>query len=311
MPDEIIQVEQLKHVYTRGAGRITAVDELTFAVRRGEIFGLLGPNGAGKSTVVKVLSTILKPSGGRALVDGFDVCRNPLQVRRRLAAVLQENSVETMLSVWDNLLLYGLLHGYSRSQTARRAGSYIELLQLRPVLKQRAQSLSGGFKRRVQVAKALMVETPILFLDEATTGMDPLIKTATLKKIQEQAEQGRTVILTTQLLGEAESLCQRMILMDKGRELASGTLAELRLLSKRLLRVQLRFLKADANALKSLRELGPRQLKESAGEIIMVVSGGADEWIRKIAAFSEKWPLEHFEIHGANLEEIFLELYRQ
>jgi ABC-2 type transport system ATP-binding protein len=176
MSDAIIQVENFGHVYRRGQSPRPALDGLSFAVRRGEIFGLLGPNGAGKTTVVEILTTILRPTSGRALVAGHDVRTHPLEVRRQFAAVLQENAVETLLSTRDNLLLYGYLHGLSRSQTTRRMEEVVVLLELHEHLGQRAQALSGGNKRRLQVAKALMVETPILFLDEATTGMDPLVK---------------------------------------------------------------------------------------------------------------------------------------
>ncbi len=212
MPSDIVIVEQLRHVYRKGK---IAVDGISFRAARGEIFGLLGPNGAGKTTTVRMLTTILRPTSGRASVAGHDITREPLAVRRNIVAVLQENAVETLLSTLDNLLLYGYLHGYGRSETRKRVDRVVEALELQEHLYSRAQTLSGGYKRRLQVAKALMIDTPVLFLDEATTGMDPLIKRRVVELIRQEAARGRTVLLTTQLLDEAEALCDRMVLMRR------------------------------------------------------------------------------------------------
>ena len=309
MPQNIIEVTDLRYIYHKGGSRTAALDGLSFGVARGEVFGLLGPNGAGKTTAVKILTTILRPTSGRAVVNGYDAARQALEVRRQLAAVLQENAVETMLEVWDNLLLYGRLHGYSTAETKRRAEPVIELLELRSHLTQRAHALSGGYKRRLQLAKALMVETPILFLDEATTGMDPLIKRKAMEAIREQARAGRTVFLTTQLLDEAESLCDHMILMNRGREMASGRLSELRTLARKMFTIRLGFTSESSDAVEALRALGPKSLEVRDGEVQMDVEGSENEWIQAIARVSERWPLEHFEIRGANLERIFFELY--
>ncbi len=185
----------------------------------------------------------------------------------------------------------------------------VELLELAPYLPQRAQALSGGFKRRLQVAKALMVDTPILFLDEATTGMDPLIKRRVVQAIRDQAAAGRTIVMTTQLLDEAESLCDRMVLMNAGTAMAGGRLSELRALARKIFHLRLAFLEPSAEGLTALRELGPRHFEEEGGEVTMVVEGTEDEWIRRMARISERWPFGQFEIRGASLEEIFLELY--
>jgi len=307
---QVIQVEDLHYRYRRApAGQPPALDGLSFDVRRGEIFGLLGPNGAGKTTAVRILTTLLRPDSGRASVAGFDVVRQPLEARRSLVAVLQESAVEVMLSVSDNLTLFGYLHGLSRDETERRAAEVSELLELAEYLPRPARDLSGGYKRRLQVAKALMVDCPVLFLDEATTGMDPLIKRRIVQAIREQAAHGRTVVMTTQLLDEAESLCDRMILMNRGTAMAGGRLSELRALARKIFDIKLAFADPSAQALSALRELGPRSLAEEDGEITLVVEGSEDEWIRKMARISERWTLSRFEIRGATLEEIFVELY--
>jgi ABC-2 type transport system ATP-binding protein len=307
MPEPAIRVENLRYQYRHAP--TPALDGLDFSVGPGEIFGLLGPNGAGKSTAVKILTTILKPGGGRAFVGGRDVALHPLEARRQLAAVLQENAIETLLSVRDNLELYGRLHGLSAAETKTRAAPMIELLGLGDQLEKRAQTLSGGYKRRLQVTKALMIETPVLFLDEATTGMDPLIKRTVMNAIREQARRGRAVLLTTQLLDEAEALCDRMTLLHMGKSIASGRLAEIKGQFKKVFSISLGFTGADPLAVAALRELTPRKIEEGGGEILMTVEGREDEWIRQIAKISERWPLSHFEIRGASLEEIFIELY--
>ena len=306
MPDEIVIVEQLGHVYRKGK---VAVDGISFSVGRGQIFGLLGPNGAGKTTTVRMLTTILRPTMGRAFVAGHDVAREPLAVRRNIVAVLQENAVETLLSTLDNLLLYGYLHGYSRAETRKRVDRAVESLQLQEHLHARAQTLSGGYKRRLQVAKALMIDTPVIFLDEATTGMDPLIKRRVVELIREEAARGRTVVLTTQLLDEAEALCDRMVLMKDGKVLSAGTMAELRQRAHKAFRLFVRFQHDTPESTALLKSLSPRTMKTVHGEYEITVEGSEDQWIREMARISERHPLEHLEIRAADLEEIFFELY--
>ncbi len=256
-----------------------------------------------------MLTTILRPTSGRASVAGHDVTREPLAVRRNIVAVLQENAVETLLSTLDNLLLYGYLHGYSRAETRKRVDRVVEALELQEHLYSRAQTLSGGYKRRLQVAKALMIDTPVLFLDEATTGMDPLIKRRVVNLILEEAARGRTVLLTTQLLDEAEALCDRMVLMKEGKVLAAGSMAELRQRAHRAFRLFVRFQQDTPEAAALIQSLSPRSLKTVQGEYEITVEGSEDKWIREMARISERYPLEHLEIRAADLEEIFFELY--
>lgn len=306
MSSDIVIVQQLRHVYRKGK---VAVGGISFQIGRGEIFGLLGPNGAGKTTTVRMLTTILRPASGRAVVAGHDVVREPLAVRRSIVAVLQENTVETLLSTRDNLLLYGYLHGYSRAETRRRVTRVVEALDLTEHLDTPARSLSGGYKRRLQVAKALMVDAPVIFLDEATTGMDPLIKRSVVDLIREEARRGRTVLLTTQLLDEAEALCDRMVLMKEGKVLAAGSMAELRQRAHNAFRLFVRFRHDTPEAAALLQALAPRNVRSEHGEYELTVEGSEDQWIREMARISEQHPLEHLEIRGADLEEIFFELY--
>lgn len=173
----VIEVENLVKVYRSGSrDEVRAVDGMSFTVTKGTIFGLLGPNGAGKSTMLRVLTTLSRATSGSVRILGVDVREKPLEVRRRLSAVLQDTAVELFLSVRDNLMTYARFHGLPNRTAITRADSVMQKFQLTSESDRKVQDLSGGFKRRVQVAKVFMVETPVLFLDEFSTGMDPILK---------------------------------------------------------------------------------------------------------------------------------------
>jgi ABC-type multidrug transport system ATPase subunit len=224
-----IEVDDLRKAYRSSTGELVhALAGISFNVAPGQIYGFLGPNGAGKSTLVRILTTITTPSAGRASVHGFDVVRNPLDVRRHIAVVLQQTAVETMLTVRDNLLIYAYLHGIDRGEAQKRMRSVLAEFDLEAKASETVQDLSIGTKRRVQVAKLFMIDAPIVFLDESTTGMDPLMKRRVLDRIRAEANKGRTVLLTTQVLSEAEQLCDTIMIIDHGRLLFDGGLKELK-----------------------------------------------------------------------------------
>ena len=199
-----IEVVDLKKIYSRrGRQPVRAVDGLSFAVKPGSIFGLLGPNGAGKTTTLRILTTLARPTAGTARVGGFDVVRDALRVRERIAVVIQESAAELFLTVRDNLTTFARFHGLKGEEIGRRADRVIGQLGLDGEVARKVMDLSGGFRRRVQVAKVFMVDTPIVFLDEFSTGMDPLLKRSVMALLRESAENGRTIVLTTQILHEA------------------------------------------------------------------------------------------------------------
>ena len=220
-----IDIRDLVKVYhPRRAEPVRALDRLSLQVGTGEIFGLLGRNGAGKTTLLRILTTLIPPTEGSASVLGFDLHRHPLEIRKRLCVVLQENAVEIFLSVVDNLATYARFHAIPRNEVSGRIERVLDQFGLTEHRNQKVNDLSGGFKRRVQVAKVFMVDKPLVFLDEATTGMDPINKRATLDAIREQARQGRTILLTTHILEEAEELCDTIAIIDRGRVVATGDL---------------------------------------------------------------------------------------
>ncbi|HVL34368.1 MAG TPA: ABC transporter ATP-binding protein [Burkholderiales bacterium] len=281
---------------------------MSFYVPRGAIFGLLGPNGAGKSTLVRILSTLTVPSSGRAAVLGHDVRAEPLEARRRLAVVLQQTAAETLLTVRDNLLVYARLHGLDRRTAAARAQAVAEEFGLEERLADTVQDLSIGTKRRIQVAKIFMLEAPVIILDEATTGMDPMMKRRTLERLRAEARKGRTILLTTQVLSEAEELCDSILILHRGRTMAAGTLAELRRRAAHVFRVRLTFARVEDDLGARLQALAPAELELSGASAELVFHGEEVALLEKLAVLARSSPILEFEVRRATLEEVFVNL---
>ena len=204
------------------------VNDLSFTIQPGEMFGLLGPNGAGKSTTIRMLTTLTKPTQGQIEVAGFDVTRQPLQAKQNIGVVLQQTSVDADLSVWENMELHGRLHHIpnpQRQQSINRWLEYVELIERRKDL---VKTLSGGMKRRLQIARALLHEPKILFLDEPTVGLDPQTRRRLWEIIKGLNKQGMTMLLTTHYMDEVEYLCDRIGIMDGGKLISNGTLQQLK-----------------------------------------------------------------------------------
>jgi ABC-2 type transport system ATP-binding protein len=315
MPDFALEVENLVKMYRprrrlfgqRGAP-VCAIDHLSFAVPRGAIFGLLGPNGAGKTTLLKIVSTLLQPTSGRVSIEGIDALAEPLEVRRRIATVIQETAVEMFLNVRDNLLTFARFHGIDVDEARRRADRVIVLFGLGSELDRKVQDLSGGYRRRVQVAKVFMVNTPVLFLDEFSTGMDPILKRSVMDSLRSEAKGGRTIVLTTQILGEAEELCDDILILHKGRQVARGNLNDLKLLSQGVYEVVMTFDALPGNIESQIAAFHPIRSQVSGNTIELSVKteeAGAIEIVGQLAKLGR---VLHVEIRGASLEDIFVEL---
>src|SRR3954464_13562238 len=205
-------------------GGIRAVDGIDLEVAPGEIYGFLGPNGAGKSTTVHMLTTLLPPTSGRATVAGFDVSRDGPEVRRRIGAALQEAALDPFLTGREHFSLQGGLHGLSKADRAERAVELLERVGLTDAADRKVGGYSGGMKRRLALALALVPRPSILFLDEPTTGLDPQSRSALWGEVARLAkDDGVTVFLTTQYLEEADVLADRVGIIDKGKIVATGT----------------------------------------------------------------------------------------
>jgi ABC-2 type transport system ATP-binding protein len=209
-------------------GHTLAVDGVSLSVPRGAIFGLLGPNGAGKTTTVHLLTTLLRPDAGRALIDGIDVATDPGLVRSRIGLTGQYAAVEERLTARENLALIGRLYHLPRREIAARATELLGRFDLLPVADRVVKGFSGGMRRRLDIAMSLIARPSVLFLDEPTTGLDPRSRLAMWELIEELGDDGTTVLLTTQYLDEADRLADRIIVVDAGRVIASGSVDELK-----------------------------------------------------------------------------------
>jgi len=304
-----IEVDDLRKTYPGSSGNpVHALDGVSFQVTQDHIYGLLGPNGAGKSTVVKILSTIAGPTSGRASVLGFDVVHQPLAVRQQMTVVLQQTAAENLLTVRDNLLIYAYLHGVERRTAQQRLQAVAEEFEIGARLGDTVQELSLGTKRRIQVAKIFMLDSPLLILDEATTGMDPLMKRLVMDRLRVEARNGKTILLTTQVLSEAEELCETVMSLDRGRTMAAGTLQELRKRSAHLFRVTLTFADSTRDLASLLAPLNPTDLQIDGRTVEMVIHGEEASLLAKLADISRGVPILQFEARGPTLEEIFMAL---
>ena len=222
--EEIIKAEHLTKVF----GNQKVVDDLSFTVHRGEILGLLGPNGAGKTTTIKMLTGLVKPTKGRAIIGGYDVQQKPIETKKLFGVSPQELSFDHHLSIKEDLYFYARLYGLSRKEAKERVRETLRWARLESHAEKIGYHLSGGMQRRLLMARAMVTDPPILFLDEPTTGLDPQSRHALWDYILDLKDRGKTIILTTHYLEEAEMLCDRVIIIDYGKKIAEGTPDELK-----------------------------------------------------------------------------------
>lgn len=221
----MIQVQDLKKSFKE----VKAVQGVSFEVEAGECFGLLGPNGAGKSTIIKMLITLLKPDSGEAMVDGFSLGRDPGRVRESIGYVPQSLSVDGALTGRENLTLFGKLYGLSVGELKDRVPKILGWMDLTEAADRPVAHYSGGMVRRLEVGQAILHRPAAVFLDEPTVGLDPVARQTLWDNIRNlQKEYGMTILLTTHYMDEAQELCDRIAIMDRGRVVAIGTLSQLR-----------------------------------------------------------------------------------
>jgi ABC-2 type transport system ATP-binding protein len=221
--DSIITTAELRKSFRTKGGMVEAVRGVTFSVSRGEIFGFLGPNGAGKTTTQRMLTTLLPVDSGSAIVAGFDVARQPQDVRTRIGYVSQLGGADELATGRENLVLQGRLYGASKAQVEPRADTLARLLDLSEFADRKVSTYSGGQRRRLDIALGLVHEPAVIFLDEPTTGLDPQSRANLWDHIRALRERGTTIFLTTHYLEEADALCDRLMIMDHGQIVAEGT----------------------------------------------------------------------------------------
>ncbi|MBC7233500.1 MAG: ATP-binding cassette domain-containing protein [Chloroflexi bacterium] len=225
MHNSIVQTQGL----TRCFGPLRAVDAITLTVEAGEVFGLVGPNGAGKTTMIKMLTTLLPPTAGKASVAGFDIVRQAANVRRCIGYVPQVLSADGTLTGYENLLIFAKLYDIPRSEREQRVRDALAFMGLSDAADKLVRNYSGGMIRRLEIAQSMLHHPMILFLDEPTIGLDPLARKVVWEHIERlRADYGVTIFLTTHYMDEADSLCNRVAIMHLGKVVALGTPAELK-----------------------------------------------------------------------------------
>jgi ABC-2 type transport system ATP-binding protein len=299
-----IEAERLVRVFKE----VRAVDGIDLVVAEGEIYGFLGPNGAGKSTTVHMLTTLLPPTDGRARVAGFDVVKEGPKVRAAIGAALQEAALDPLLTGREHLRLQTALHGISGDERQRRSDELLERVGLEAAAERKVRTYSGGMKRRLDLALALVHRPRILFLDEPTTGLDPQSRTALWAEVGRLAhEDGVTVFLTTQYLEEADVLANRVGIIDHGRIVAEGTPSELK---AQIGHPTVEAIPADpeqrpqlARILEQFGELTQVSPKSCAVRLMGDEYGLADV-VRSLDAADIH--VEHIQLHAPSLDDVFL-----
>lgn len=225
----MIEVRDLSKWFNGPGGRrVTAVDAVRFTVHPGEVFGLLGPNGAGKTTTLRMLCTVLTPSDGTATVAGYDVVKEPGEVRRHVGFLSANTGVYDRMTAWELVEYYGRLHQVPPDELRARMEDLFKTLQMTEFKDVRGGKLSTGMKQKLSIARAMVNDPPVLIFDEPTAGLDVLVQRAVLENIKELRSRGKTIIFSTHIMREVERLCDRVAMMSKGKLVACGTLDELR-----------------------------------------------------------------------------------
>jgi ABC-2 type transport system ATP-binding protein len=301
-----IEVEGLVREFRKGP---RAVDGIDLAVSPGEIYGFLGPNGAGKSTTVLMLTTLLPPTSGRATVGGYDIVREGSQVRASIGAALQEAALDPILTGREHLNLQATLQGLPAADRRRRATALLERVGLSDAADRRVGGYSGGMKRRLDLALALVHSPRILFLDEPTTGLDPQSRAALWEEVARLArDEGMTVFLTTQYLEEADVLADRIGIIDHGRIVAEGTPAQLKAgIGSPTVEVA----PSDPEAGDRLAELLTRfgELRRNGRGSVTVQLPGGESQLAEIVRILDQADLrvETLQLHQPSLDDVFLE----
>jgi ABC-2 type transport system ATP-binding protein len=293
----------------RRYGPVTAVDGLDLRIERGEVYGFLGPNGAGKSTVVRMLCTLLRPSGGTAVVAGHDVVRDPQAVRVRIGVALQEAALDDRQTGRELLALQGRLYGLSTAQIRARLDRVLDLVDIGSAVDRRIATYSGGMKRRLDLAAALVHNPEVLFLDEPTTGLDPLSRAAVWDEVRRlNTELGMTIFLTTQYLDEADALARRVGIIARGRLVAEGTPGSLKRATGRDVIVA-RVDGEDPAALDVLRAIrGVEAVSAADGEITVHTADAAAALGAVAQALgARRLPVRSLTVRTPTLDDVFME----
>jgi ABC-2 type transport system ATP-binding protein len=304
--DAAIRTEGL----VRRFGEVVAVDGVDLDIKAGEIYGFLGPNGAGKSTSVRMLCTLLAPTAGTATVAGFDVATQPGEVRLRIGVALQEAALDPKQTGAELLRLQGLLYGLSKRTMKQRVPELFELIDLTEAMDRRIDTYSGGMKRRLDLAAALVHNPDILFLDEPTTGLDPVSRARVWEEVRRlNSDLGMTIFLTTQYLEEADSLAHRVGIINHGKIVAEGTPAEL----KRSVGADVIVARVDGDAAGLVDAVcgvaGVQEVEVHGSELVITTDAGSATISPVAVALANcEVPVRDLTLRTPTLDDVFLEL---
>jgi lipooligosaccharide transport system ATP-binding protein len=302
VPEVLVRARGL----TKRFGDFTAVDGINFDLFRGEAFGFLGPNGAGKSSTMRMLGCVSPPTAGELTILGGDPVRDGAQIRARLGVVPQEDTLDSELSVRENLLVYGRYFGLSRKLINERTDQLLDFVQLTERAGDQVDPLSGGMKRRLTIARSLINDPDILILDEPTTGLDPQARHVVWDRLFSLKQRGVTLILTTHYMDEAEQLCDRLVVMDHGKIAAEGTPRELIAQYSTAEVLELRFAPGTQEvAVEKIKDLSPERLEVTADRLLLYAADG-DEFLARVHQAGIE-PLTEL-VRRSTLEDVFLHL---
>lgn len=291
---------------------ILAVDNIDLLVPTGKIFGFLGPNGAGKTTTIKLLTTLVPPTGGTIRILGMDAISHPLEVRKRIGVVLQQPSYEPTLSVERSIEKYAMMWNVDKKLQKDRMEELILAFDLQDIRKKKNDDLSIGHRRRVQVAREFVHDMDLLFLDEPTVGLDPSARRSLLDYIKKRVREGLTIFFTTHILEEAEYLCDEIAIINKGKIIAVDTPAELKnkFGREKTIKIHIDTVRKDLSVL--LQGISDYQIDYNSGTTITIQSHSSENILLKILQILtvNKIPIEDLSVVPTSLEEIFLTMVK-
>ncbi|MCX7709052.1 MAG: ABC transporter ATP-binding protein [Clostridia bacterium] len=295
---------------SKAFGKLQAVDHVSFEISEGEVFGLLGPNGAGKSTLISMMTTLLSPDSGSVEIGGFELAKQPMEIKKILGFVPQEIALYPTLTAKENLMFWGRMYGLSGALLKERVDEALDIAGLKDRAKQRIDSYSGGMKRRINIAAALLHHPKILIMDEPTVGIDPQSRNHILETVLKLNREGMTVIYTSHYMEEVEFLCSRIAIMDHGKVIALGSKEELRKMIGNKDTIQIESVNVGNKVTELINGLAGVDSVTHSGNTVKIISMDSDKILAKVISIfdAEKRKIHSINIEQSNLESVFLHL---
>jgi ABC-2 type transport system ATP-binding protein len=306
----VIRIEHLCKTFQDRQRTVTAVDDVSFDVKRGEIFGLLGPNGAGKSTLIRILTTLLRPTSGTAFVGSYEITKEPEQIRRIIGVCPQNSTLDNELTAYDNLEFYGKLEDVDDRILPDRIWELLRMVGLTDRAHMKVQTFSGGMKRKLEIVRAFIHKPLILFLDEPTIGLDPESRREVWQQIERLNAENTTIILTTHYMDEAEKLCGRIAFVNQGRLISLDTMDNLRLLLPAGDLIEIGFESMDDRVISAISANDLVLSAEVKEQRLFISAKNGSTVLPAILAVFERYslPMTTISIRSPSLEDVFIHL---